>query len=293
MKTLVNIFVLLIVVSLSALSQQKIQTENGWNFAGAYGYLDSTQTRSYETSTGSQVFKSYGETGGDLVFQTTWSKDFKNLLMPDTISIDLEFLKGVNNRKTTCIFLAVQESPIGLYYFLGKYQPVSSSGEWQRFSWDMSLAKIYNMKSLYRVYLILATETADSITYTGMEVELKNLIGIDSLGVKTYIDLGAIATGVDGVSEVKQVPSGFVLEQNYPNPFNPDTRISYSLKNAGKVHLSVFNMLGQEVAVLVNGTQNIGAHEATFNASNLPSGVYLCRLAVDNNVITKKMLLLK
>lgn len=71
-----------------------------------------------------------------------------------------------------------------------------------------------------------------------------------------------------------QVPSEYTLSQNYPNPFNPSTSISYYLPAESKVKLSVYNSLGQEVAVLNNGTQPSGYHSVNFNASNLTSGIY-------------------
>lgn len=85
----------------------------------------------------------------------------------------------------------------------------------------------------------------------------------------------------------------FALEQNYPNPFNPATKISYTLKNAGNVRLTVYDMLGKEVKQLVVGYQNAGTHTVDFNAANLTSGVYLYRLQNGNEFLTKKMILVK
>jgi Secretion system C-terminal sorting domain len=88
-------------------------------------------------------------------------------------------------------------------------------------------------------------------------------------------------------------PLTFNLEQNYPNPFNPSTKINYSVPEAGNVKLAVYNIVGEEVAVLVNGYTQAGSFDVTFNASNLPSGVYLYKLQSANSVQTKKMILLK
>jgi WD40 repeat protein len=88
-------------------------------------------------------------------------------------------------------------------------------------------------------------------------------------------------------------PIKFTLVQNYPNPFNPTTDISFSIPEPGNAKLAVYDILGQEVAVLVNGILNAGRHDVTFNASSLPGGVYFYRLQADNSIMVKKMILLK
>jgi hypothetical protein len=88
-------------------------------------------------------------------------------------------------------------------------------------------------------------------------------------------------------------PKTFVLEQNYPNPFNPSTAISYQLPMASTVSLKVFDMLGKEVATLVNGRQKAGAYTVNFNANQLSSGVYFYRLQAGSFVQTRKMMLVK
>ena len=85
----------------------------------------------------------------------------------------------------------------------------------------------------------------------------------------------------------------FELSQNYPNPFNPSTEIKFTLTKGGFTTLKVYNMLGQEVATLVNENLGVGAFKATFDASNLTSGTYLYRLTANGQSISKKMMLLK
>ena len=89
------------------------------------------------------------------------------------------------------------------------------------------------------------------------------------------------------------VPSVFSLHQNFPNPFNPTTSIRYDLKSGGFTRLSVYNVLGEKVADLVNARQPAGYYEINFNASALPSGVYFYRLTSGSFVQSEKMLLLK
>ena len=85
----------------------------------------------------------------------------------------------------------------------------------------------------------------------------------------------------------------FVLAQNYPNPFNPSTIINYTLPKNGYVALKVFDVLGREVATLVKQTQQAGSYKVSFNASDLPSGIYFYELNSNNFIQVKKMMLLK
>ncbi len=89
------------------------------------------------------------------------------------------------------------------------------------------------------------------------------------------------------------VPSEFKLEQNHPNPFNPETTIRYRLAAAARVRLAVYDVLGREVAVVVDERQSAGDHKAFFGSSRLPSGVYFYTLQAGGHTMTKKMIVLK
>jgi hypothetical protein len=89
------------------------------------------------------------------------------------------------------------------------------------------------------------------------------------------------------------VANNFNLEQNYPNPFNPSTTIKYTLGERSAVTLKVYDVLGNEVANLVNTTQEAGQHSINFNASSLASGLYIYTLNTGNFTSSKKMMLLK
>ena len=95
------------------------------------------------------------------------------------------------------------------------------------------------------------------------------------------------------VNDNKTSLMSFSLNQNYPNPFNPSTTISYSIVNRGNVSLKVYDMLGKEAAVLVNGEKEAGNYELSFNASGLSSGIYIYELRSAGNLLTKKMILVK
>ncbi len=100
-------------------------------------------------------------------------------------------------------------------------------------------------------------------------------------------------TSVEDEDNAAVTPTAYRLNQNYPNPFNPTTEISFSLPEAGKVRLDVYNVLGNKVTTLVNGQLNAGSHSITFDASLLPSGIYFYKIQANNFSAIKKMNLLK
>ncbi|MBU2492920.1 MAG: T9SS type A sorting domain-containing protein [Bacteroidetes bacterium] len=95
------------------------------------------------------------------------------------------------------------------------------------------------------------------------------------------------------VEDTETLPSSYSLYQNYPNPFNPTTNIKFSIPQSGIVTLKIFNVLGQEVAVLNNNFLQAGTHNFSFDAGNLSSGVYIYQITANNFVSSKKMLLIK
>jgi hypothetical protein len=123
------------------------------------------------------------------------------------------------------------------------------------------------------VQTLLGDRVADAVEYPS---------GIAVLGSST-------ATGV----EESGSPAEFALQQNYPNPFNPTTAIRYGLPVQADVTLTVFDVLGQRVAVLEEGMRSAGYHEVTFDAKTLPSGVYFYRLQAGSSTETKRLLLLR
>ena len=134
-----------------------------------------------------------------------------------------------------------------------------------------------------------------------MRIELGGTVGtglnasFDELRMGTsFADVSA-SSGVvpTGVPLAKNIPTKFEAYQNYPNPFNPSTTISYTLKKVGMVTLKVYDLLGREVAILVNNIQNAGPHQVVFSGNHLTSGVYFYRLENAGFAVTKKMLLLK
>jgi hypothetical protein len=107
--------------------------------------------------------------------------------------------------------------------------------------------------------------------------------------IRAYVSFPA--TGVRTTVELN--PLTFKLGQNYPNPFNPSTTIQFELPSRSLMTLKVYDLIGREVATLVNGIKEAGSHEIKFDASGLPSGIYLYRIVTDKYVETKKLVLIK
>lgn len=117
---------------------------------------------------------------------------------------------------------------------------------------------------------------------------------LDSGGLQTRRpNICILLTPLTGVSSNNSVPQTYSLSQNYPNPFNPETRISYSIPKAGFVSIQVFDMLGRQVAGLVNDYKKAGSYITEFNASGLSSGVYYYKMISGDFSDFKKMIVIK
>ena len=119
---------------------------------------------------------------------------------------------------------------------------------------------------------------------------------LDSLSVGSYFLIDDLAfESVSSISDggFEKSPRTYQLAQNFPNPFNPSTTISFSIPQTGKVLLSVFNSIGQEVETLIDDEMTSGDHQVSFNAIDLPSGIYFYKLETGNFVDVKKMILIK
>lgn len=161
--------------------------------------------------------------------------------------------------------------------------------------------------AIYRVEADTPPDFADLSEYT------ENIIAVTSethlvdtpTDARTYYFVSALSPNsieseairtvflADPMSSGDERPTSFLLGQNYPNPFNPSTTIEYSIDAPAQVRLSVFNVLGQEVALLVDGFMTTGEHTVLFEAANLPSGSYIYVLETENRRSARTMLLLK
>jgi len=117
-------------------------------------------------------------------------------------------------------------------------------------------------------------------------------------GAAGTIDIGAYEYNLSsdlstGVLESSMAPATYALSQNYPNPFNPSTTINYTLPEKANIVLSIFNQLGEKVAVLANDEKAAGTHSVKWNAGNFASGVYFYELKTGKYSVTKKLILMK
>ena len=141
-------------------------------------------------------------------------------------------------------------------------------------------------------------ETIDISDYINEEIKLRFTLVSDGSVQEDgiYIDDINLIVFEEATTNEEDLAVGvstYSLEQNYPNPFNPATKIEYKIQEAGLVLLRVYNVLGKEVATLVNEEKAIGNHNVTFDAGNLPSGIYFYTIKAGKFTNTKKMILLK
>lgn len=120
------------------------------------------------------------------------------------------------------------------------------------------------------------------------------LRAVDAAYVGSEIAIGEFSIGVVSVGDPgNNLPQSYSIEQNYPNPFNPATTIRYSIPKEGLVSLKVYDLIGEEVATLVNEIKQPGNYAVTFDAKNLSSGVYFYKMQAGSFIETKKFLLMK
>ncbi len=112
-------------------------------------------------------------------------------------------------------------------------------------------------------------------------------------GFVVYLDDVLVKGPLTSVTTIGGLPTEVSLAQNYPNPFNPNTTIEWSVPATSRVRLSIYNLIGQEVATLADGSMDAGQYRATWNAAGLPSGVYLYRLQVGSTTLSRKLVYLR
>jgi photosystem II stability/assembly factor-like uncharacterized protein len=195
----------------------------------------------------------------------------------------------------------------GTYFGSGVYLSTDNGGNWAEAGTGLTNS---NVRALARfdTNLFAGTDgggvflsTNNGLSWTAINEGLTNNV-VNALfvnGTNLFAGTGngiwwrslSDITGIE--DQINEIPSQFILEQNYPNPFNPTTTISFSIPTSEFVTLKVFDMLGKEVATLVNEEKAAGSFEIEFNAANLSSGIYFYNLQAGGFTQTKKLILMK
>jgi len=228
-------------------------------------------------------------------------------------------------------YTSMNVDPNGInFWYVNQYQPTTSSFNWRtriaNIDYTIPVELVSFNASVIRDAVELSWMTATETNNQGFEIERASssttpVQGWEQVGYAagfgtttepkaySFID-SKLETGsytyrlkqidFDGTFEYSneinvevEIPLQYALEQNYPNPFNPSTKINYSIPEDGFVKLAVYNLLGEEVAAIVNAFQKADRYEVNFNASGLSSGVYVYKIESANYTASKKLVLMK
>jgi hypothetical protein len=171
-------------------------------------------------------------------------------------------------------------------------------------TWDESLDKDFNYFAVYRSteqgfdpagmtpVATLTQNQYDDADITVGQVYYYKVSAIDFAGNESDYSAEETVSGLDTQAN-SDVPTEFVLAQNYPNPFNPSTSIRFNVPKLSHVKMVIYDVVGREVATLVNEMKQPGSYEAVFNAENFASGVYFYRFEAGDFTDVKKMVLIK
>lgn len=251
----------------------------------------------------------------DIMLATSGSQIYKST---DAGSNFTNISSGLPGRTITSVYVHPDSSNVFLVTFSGfgagkVYKTINGGTNWFDISSNLPDSPTNDVLIYYPGYAtsvyLAAMDVGVFITYnygtswTELADGLPNTVAIH-LDYNLMMNRLRIGTHGRGVWETKlslvgvihqnnEFPSSYKLEQNYPNPFNPMTIIRYSVKDAGFVKLTVYDVLGREVEQLVNSYQKAGTYTVQVDGSRLSTGVYLYRLQTDKYTETKKMLMVK
>jgi photosystem II stability/assembly factor-like uncharacterized protein len=266
-----------------------LSTDSGTNWTAVKTGLTNSSVQSFAVS-GTKVFA--GTLGGGVFLSTNDGTNWT----------------AVNNGLTGSYVFALALS--GSNLFAGTdgdvFLSTNNGTSWTRTSTGLTSAGVFCF-TISGANLFAGTDdgvflsTNDGNAWTAINAGLTNSF------VQTFAIHGtSLFVGTEGgvfsrplsemVADVERAefsPNSFLLEQNFPNPFNPSTTIKYELPRASQVSLSVYDVLGREVSVLVNDRRDAGDYQVKLDGSNLASGVYFYRLQAGDFVATKRLVLLR
>ncbi len=226
------------------------------------------ETGSWSTS----VAQAYGPSSRYALIQSTPNgptASFTVNLSKNGIYDIYEILPKTENSANNALYKISKESIVIDSLYLNQNE---GSGSW---------------KNIGRYYLPAETQITIKVIDSG-ESTLGPVIRADAFKIALFQEV----TSLDD-KELSSLPTDFKLEQNYPNPFNPSTIITFQIPEAGLVSLKVYDLLGREVATLVDEHKTAGSYDVEFNASELSSGVYFYKLITGSSAQVKKMIYLR
>ncbi len=202
-------------------------------------------------------------------------------------------------------FINQQSRPVSEFYLSAYSSSFGSNGTLNWNMQNMSQAReefiLHDIKTGEQ--LIMNDEGRYTFTFAQDEINLLpttsntpelTVIGENKIKPRFRVEIKSVQTeNIINESTGEEIPDKIVLDQNYPNPFNPATTIRFYLPEQTAVKISVFNIVGQRVATLVENVLSEGDHSITWDASEMPSGIYIVQLETGNRVLTRKMTLLK
>ena len=224
--------------------------------------------------------------------------EVKNNIFINT-RVEGQFCASAIHLKTLNTVLSTSDFNV-LYYEPNNYNCLVKSNtgsyhsltEWQATGYD--LHSYVEMPNFVEPYLHINDTIATYIESRGIPITGINTDYDGDPRNLTTPDIGADELdGIVGVEDEETLPTEFALEQNYPNPFNPSTTFRYSIPIQSKVVIKIYDILGNEIVTLMDEEKPAGIYELTWNAANLPSGVYFYQLKAGDYIDTKKMILLK
>ncbi len=203
--------------------------------------------------------------------------------------------------KINSMFMMFALTKNGIYYtslstFTG-WTPAVAAGDFRICTSDLISGKYYCFGNNVGTSIDVNTSQIVPLSLNGISggaITSALLYGTNVfVGTETGGVFRSPLSSITSVNEKKELPNHCSLYQNYPNPFNPSTTINYQLSKTGRVRLMILNILGQEVATLMNEEQTAGSHSVVWNASGNASGVYFYRLESGAQTVVKKLVLLR
>jgi hypothetical protein len=246
---------------------------NGWITNNALG-VDTTVVRTTDAHSGTYAAQGIVTTFASVTIPPTLSSQFPWTTKSSTLTGYYKYSPVGGDTLIIAALLAKSSTAIAA----GIFKTTAAAASYTQFSIPITLFTVVTPDSA-GVYFAIAPATGSALAHAGSTFKVDDV----SLGGATSVE-----------SNVGQTPQTYALQQNFPNPFNPATNISFSIPLQSAVHLSVIDLLGREVAVLVNDDlRNAGSYTITWNAAGVSSGVYFYRLQAGDFVSTRKLILLK